>query len=132
VADEAKIAVRMSRPLPRLGLKRTTGPKPVAGYETGLLIIPAMTPSLDPENLEKPMPTWPEIFSRIQALAAEMPNLKSEHPQEADFFAAFAGVAEGIQDDADRINEDASHSAWLLLHGLLVDHGWLPEEQRQT
>ena len=78
------------------------------------------------------MPTWPHVLSRIHTLAAEMANLKSAHPQEADFFAAFAGIAEGIQDDADRISEDASHSAWLLLHGLLVDHGWLPEEQRQT
>lgn len=61
-----------------------------------------------------------------------MPRLKLEYPQEPDFFAAFAGIAEAIQDDADRIGDDASHSAWILLHGLLVDHGWLPEEERQT
>jgi hypothetical protein len=78
------------------------------------------------------MATWPDVFSRIRALAADMPNLKEHHPKEADFFAAFAGVAEGIQDDADRISEDASHSTWILLHNLLCDHGWIPEEQRQT
>lgn len=78
------------------------------------------------------MLTWPDVFSRIQALAADMESLKAQYPQEADFFAAFAGIAESIQDDADRINEDASHSAWILLQNLLVDHGWIPEEQRQT
>jgi hypothetical protein len=78
------------------------------------------------------MSTWLEVFGRIQSLAAEMPSLKMENPQEADFFAAFAGIAEGIQDAADRVGEDASHSAWILLHNLLVDHGWLPEFQRQT
>lgn len=78
------------------------------------------------------MPIWPEIFNRIQALEAEMPTLKAEHPDEGDFFTVFAGIAERIQDDADKISEDASHSAWILLHNLLVEHGWLPEEQRQT
>lgn len=78
------------------------------------------------------MPTWPDVLARIHALAADMPNLKFQYPQEADFFAAFAGVAEGIQDDADRVNDDASHSAWILLHNMLVDHGWLPEAERQT
>lgn len=78
------------------------------------------------------MLTWPDVFSRIQALAADMASLKTQYPQEADFFAAFAGIAESIQDDADCISEDASHSAWILLRNMLVDHGWLPEEERQT
>jgi hypothetical protein len=78
------------------------------------------------------MLTWSDVFSRIQALAADMGSLKAQYSQEADFFAAFAGVAEGIQDDADRISEDASHSTWILLQNLLRDHGWIPEEQRQT
>lgn len=78
------------------------------------------------------MLTWPDVFSRIRALAADMTSLKTQYPQEAHFFAAFAGIAEGIQDDADRISEDASHSTWILLQNLLVDHGWVPEEERQT
>lgn len=78
------------------------------------------------------MRSWPDVLARIHALEAQMPALKLEHSQEPDFFAAFAGIAEGIQDEADRVGEDASHSAWILLHNMLVDHGWLPEEQRQT
>lgn len=77
------------------------------------------------------MSTWFDIFNRIQALAAEMPNLKAEHSEEGDFFSVFAGIAEGIQDAADKVGEDAGYSAWTLLQNLLVDHGWLPEEQRQ-
>jgi hypothetical protein len=69
------------------------------------------------------MPNWSDTLARIHALAAEMPDLKIQYQHEADFLAAFAGIAEGIQDDADRIGDDASHSAWILLHNMLVDHG---------
>lgn len=78
------------------------------------------------------MSTWPDVLARIHALGDDMPNLKAQYPHEADFFAAFAGIAEGIQYAADRVSDDASESAWILLHNMLVDHGWLAEEQRQT
>ncbi|GAB3356247.1 hypothetical protein [Lysobacter tyrosinilyticus] len=77
------------------------------------------------------MLTWPEIFARFPALAAEMPKMKSEYRGEADFFPAFAGIAERIQDDADRVGDDASERAWVFPHNLLVDHGRLPEHERQ-
>lgn len=74
---------------------------------------------------------WPALLGRIHTFAAQMSDLRAEYPAESDFFAAFAGIAAGIQDDADRVGEDTSESAWILLHNLLVDHGWLPQEQRQ-
>jgi hypothetical protein len=74
--------------------------------------------------------TWDTLKPQLDALRARIPRLQAEHPDEGDFFDAFAGEAEVIQAQADH-DDDLCHHVSIELNHMLVDAGLLPEEHRQ-
>lgn len=46
------------------------------------------------------MITLTELVSRLDALEEALPDLRSEHPDEGEFWSAFAGQADEIEDAA--------------------------------
>lgn len=69
--------------------------------------------------------TRPELQTRLNALEAQLPALVREHPDPADFWPAYAGVADEIVDAAgaddcewvdDRLEEMLRHHGAPELH----------------
>lgn len=81
--------------------------------------------------MQAPSATWDDLQPLLDCLRAQIPALRDEHPDDGDFFEAFAGEAETIQARAMH-NDDLSHHVWVELNHMLVDAGLLPEDHREN
>lgn len=62
----------------------------------------------------------------------EIPRLLREHPEESDFWPAFAELADPIIELANRSGENASEFALQAIDELLIKAGMVDPAHRQT
>ena len=81
---------------------------------------------------DQPDPRFLAIASRVDALAEQLPQLIADYPDEGDFWAAFAGVADSIEDDAGEISDDIWEYVNFRIESMLIDAGLQDPATRQT
>ncbi|KGM54194.1 hypothetical protein N799_09955 [Lysobacter arseniciresistens ZS79] len=74
----------------------------------------------------------PALLQRLRQLRNDAARLKAEVPDPADFMPAFAGEADGILEDADRLGGDCWESASHMVDEILIDLGYMDAAERQT
>lgn len=72
------------------------------------------------------------IAARIDALAAQTPELLKAHPDEGDFISAFAGDADCILADAGAVSDDVHEYAFQRLEEILIQAGVVDAAHRTT
>ncbi len=72
--------------------------------------------------------TWEELTQQLDALEAALPRLIDEHPEPGDFWMAFAGEADAIEDAAGEHAEAVGQriAAMLAQHGRYMATTELP------
>jgi hypothetical protein len=68
------------------------------------------------------MKTRPELDSALDALAQQLPAMIAAHPDDADFWPAFAGVADEIADNAGALDCDHVHTRLDAMLGCRGGH----------
>lgn len=72
---------------------------------------------------------WNEMEPRLLALRLRADALKGEFPDPADFFPRFADYADEVREAA---NDDCIEDVSVRITDLLIDLGYVREEERQN
>lgn len=73
--------------------------------------------------------TRESILARVGALRAGLPQLIAAHPDDADFWPAFAGLADEIKADAGSLGDEVWFEAFDRLQSMLYEHGKISAEE---
>ena len=74
-------------------------------------------------------PTQESISVRLDALSAELPKLIADHPDDADFWPAYAALADEIKRDAGALGDDTWHWAFDAMQASLYEHGKISADE---
>lgn len=72
--------------------------------------------------------TKESISARLDALVAVLPRLIADYPDDADFWPAYAALAEEIKADAGTLGDDTWHWAFDTVQAALYEHGKISAE----
>ena len=67
--------------------------------------------------------TRDSIAARVADLRAQLPKLIADYPDDADFWPAYAELADEIKADAGKIDDDTWHWAFDLMQAALYENG---------
>lgn len=76
--------------------------------------------------------THESIAERIRALGQQLPLLVRQHADDADFFPAWAALADPILRDAGQVSDDTHEYAFQMLEELLIQAGKIDPSERTT
>lgn len=69
------------------------------------------------------------LSARLDALAAALPKLIADYPEDADFWPAYAALADEIKHDAGTLDDDTWHWAFELMQAALYEHGKISADE---
>lgn len=69
------------------------------------------------------------LSARIDALRAQLPRLIATYPDDADFWPAYAELADEIKADAGKLGDETWHWAFDLMQAALYEHGKISADE---